>query len=246
VKRAFLVSLGLLPLLGGEARAQSDSGQIWANVILDYPRGERLLFEVDFEPKVQYSGADTWRGLDITPAIEFSKGRWIELVGEAVFARTKQSNAVTSWEVTPRIGLRVHFLNNLRTMLPGRHRLGRVEIANLSRIEWRNLWYSDDTPSSHETRFRNRAELKVGLNHAEMSLDKTLYLTADFEIFVPLSDDVPERYASKRRVRAGLGCRLDRKWRFEVLYIRDATRETDEGSFATAANIVDFRLKMFF
>jgi hypothetical protein len=42
----------------------------------------------------------------------------------------------------------------------------------------------------------------------------------------------------------GLGYRRDPKWRFEVLYIRDGTRTTDEGSFATAANIVDFRLKL--
>lgn len=243
--RKLLLSLAVLPLFGGEARSET-SNQIWGNLTLDYAHGERLLLEVDLEPKAQYSGTDTWRGIDVTPAIEFSSNRWIELVGEAAFARTKQSNAVTSTEVTPRFGVRVHFLNNVRTMLPGRHRLGRVGIANLSRIEWRNLWYSDDTPASHETRFRNRVELKVGLNHAEVSLDKTLYFLADYEIFVPLSDDVPERFATKRRARVGLGYRRDRKWRFEALYIRDGTRQTQGGSFATSANIVDFKVKVFF
>jgi hypothetical protein len=63
---------------------------------------------------------------------------------------------------------------------------------------------------------------------------------------VPLSDDVPERFAAKRRTRLGLGYRLDRKWRFDLLFIRDGTRETSAGSFATAANIVDFRLKVLF
>ncbi|MGH9321356.1 MAG: hypothetical protein ACRD3V_15910 [Vicinamibacteria bacterium] len=62
---------------------------------------------------------------------------------------------------------------------------------------------------------------------------------------MPLSDDVPERFASKARVRTGLGYRRDEKWRFEVLYIRDGTRQTEEGSFATSADIIDFRLKMF-
>ena len=61
-----------------------------------------------------------------------------------------------------------------------------------------------------------------------MSLDKTLFLIADYEIFVPLSDDVPERFATKARLRAGLGYRRDKKWRFELLYIRDGTRQTDE------------------
>ena len=184
--------------------------------------------------------------IDVAPSIEFSPNRWFELVSEVNLARTRQSDRVTSWEVAPRIGFRVHFLNNLRKMLPSRHRLGRVGIANFSRFEWRNLWYSDDTDPSHQTRFRNRVELKVGLNHADMSLDETVYLTADYEIFVPLSDDVPERFASKARLRAGLGYRRDKKWRFEMLYIRDATRQTEGGSFETSANIVDFRMKVFF
>jgi len=131
-------------------------------------------------------------------------------------------------------------------MLPGPHPLGRVGVANFSRFEYRSLWYSDDTPTSHETRFRNRLELKVGLNHAEMSLDKTYYFSTDFEFFVPLSGNVPERFASKHRTRVGLGYRRDSRWRFEVLYIRDQTRQTEEGSFATAADIIDFRFKRFF
>jgi hypothetical protein len=165
-------------------------------------------------------------------------------VGETVFARTKQSNEVSSAEVTPRLGVRLHLLSRLRTMRPGPRPLGRVSVANFSRVEWRNLWYTDDTPSSHETRFRNRVELKVGLNHEELSLDKTFFLIADIEFFVPMSDDVPETFATKRRTRVGLGYHRDSKWRFELLYIRDGTRTTDEGSFATAANIVDFRVKL--
>ena len=242
LKRVFVALV--LWLLAAEAPAQTTSGQIWANFTLDHPKGDHLVFEVDLEPKAQFSGSDSWRGVDVTPAVEFYPNRWMDVVGETAIARTRQSNELSSVEVTPRLGVRLHLLSNLRTMRPGPRPLGRVSVANLSRVEWRNFWYSDDTPSSHETRFRNRLELKVGLNHAELSLDKTLYLIADVEMFVPLSDDVPERFATKRRTRAGLGYRRDPKWRFEVLYIRDGTRTTDEGSFATAANIVDFRLKL--
>ncbi len=123
---------------------------------------------------------------------------------------------------------------------------GRVAVSDLVRFERRNFWYSDGS-SSHERRFRNRIELKVAINHAELSRDATLYWKADFEFFVPLSDDVPERYATKRRTRAGLGYRRDDRLRFEVLYVRDAARDTLDEEFDTvAANIVNFRLKVFF
>src|SRR3972149_9926407 len=37
-------------------------------------------------------------------------------------------------------------------------------------------------------------------------------------------------FATKRRTRAGLGYRRDRKWRFELLYIHDGTREMEQGA----------------
>ncbi len=241
----------LVSSLATETRAQSASeekpasGQVWGNLILDFPRRDHLLFEVDFEPKVQYSGTDTWRSFDVTALLEHNPKRWINLVGETLVARTKQSNDVDSVEVTPRLGVRIHFLSNLRTLLPEARPLGRVALANLSRVEFRNLWYSDDTPTNHESRFRNRVELNVALNHGELSDEGTLYLKADFEIFIPLSDDVDERFTSKRRTRMGLGYRHDAKWRFEALYIRDGTRDNSGEPFDTSTNTVDLTVKIF-
>jgi len=248
--KRILVAL-FLGLVAGELRGQEpeatspESGQIWGNVVLDFPRGERLLLELDFEPKAQVSGSETWRNIDVTPLVEHYPNRWIDLVGETTVGRTRQKNELSTYEVTPRVGARFHILSNLRTMQGGSRPLGRVSIANLVRFEWRNFWYSDGS-ESHETRVRNRLELKAGLNHRELSSDKTLYLIADFEFFVPLSDDVPERFASKRRTRVGLGYRRDDRLRFEVLFIRDGSRQTLEEDFDTAANILNARLKMFF
>jgi hypothetical protein len=246
VRCAFLAALALLPFLARRAEADETSSQLWGNLILDFTRGDGLVYEIDIEPKFQFVGDNPWRSLESTLRVDYAKNRWMDVIGELAFRRTKESDGVDSVAVTPRAGVRFHLLSNVRTMLPGRRPLGRVGIANLARVEWRNYWYSGDMPSSHEARFRNRLELKAGLNHAELTLDNTLYLVADYEIFVPLTDDVPERFASKARLRTGLGYRRDAKWRFELLYIREGTRSTDEGSFATSANIVNVRVKMVF
>jgi hypothetical protein len=154
---------------------------------------------------------------------------------------------VKSWELTPRIGVRFHLVKRLwNEFHPERVPLSRLSFANLSRIEWRNLWYSGELgiPNSHETRFRNRTELKLALNHDKLATDGTLYLFTDVEFFVPLQDDVPERFATKRRFRGGLGYRLSRKWRFEVLYIRDFARETLEEEEDIDMNALDIRVKL--
>ncbi|MGH9369210.1 MAG: DUF2490 domain-containing protein [Thermoanaerobaculia bacterium] len=239
----------------GQARAESPSGgesevttQLWANVVLDYPKGDRSLFELDIEPKIQISGGDKWRNIDVSPLVEYYPSRWIDLVGEGTVGRTRQSEGVNTWEATPRLGFRLNILSNLREKVGQPHfaPLRRVRLTTLVRVEYRNFWYSDDTPSSHGWRFRTRVETRVGINREDLSRDRTLYGIADLEFFVPLGEDVRERYASKVRARAGLGYRFSYKWRAEALYIRDSHRETEEDPFATDSNILNLKMKVFF
>ena len=77
-------------------------------------------------------------------------------------------------------------------------------------------------------------------------MDRTAYLIADAEAFVPLDDDVPERFATKLRGRLGVGYRINYKWRVEVLTQRDDARDTLENEFDVEARMLDLRLKIFF
>ena len=221
--------------------------ELWGNVTLDFPKGDRWLFETDFEPKTLISGGEKWWSVDVTPLTEFYPSSWIDLVGETDFGYTRQTDDVNTQELTPRIGFRLNVLNNLRERehFPI-HPLGRVRLATLVRFEYRNFWYSDGSPSQHSWRFRARIELKVGINHADYSLDKSLYGIFDAEAFVPLGEGVSERFASKTRMRSGLGYRLRRATRFEILYIRDWHRNTKDGPRQPAADILDLRLKLVF
>jgi len=58
-------------------------------------------------------------------------------------------------------------------------------------------------------------------------------------------DKAPERFATKRRVRLGLGYRLNYTWRFEVLAMRDEARATLEDEIEVDAYMLDLRLKWF-
>lgn len=72
-----------------------------------------------------------------------------------------------------------------------------------------------------------------------------MYLFVNLEFFVPLGEDIPERFATKRRFCSGLGYRLRRKWSFEVLYIWDLARETLDQEGDVDMNALDLRLKLF-
>ena len=244
---------GALLLCAAAAAAQEDrldevSTQLWGNVILGYPRNARLYYELDLEPKILVSGGEPWRNLDATPLVEFYPNSFLDLTGEVTVGRTRQSRAAKSWELTPRIGVRFHLFKRFWDEYhPERIPLSRLSFANLSRLEFRNLWYSGELaiPNSHETRFRNRTEIKLALNNDKLSTDGTLYLFTDMEFFFPLGDEIPERFANKRRFRGGFGYRLSRKWRFEVLYIRDFARKTLGEPEDINMNALDIRVKLF-
>jgi hypothetical protein len=232
-----------------ETWAQEEtSTQLQANLTLGHPRSERLYLELDFEPKTQVSGGEEWRNLDTTPLAEFYPADWLDLTAEATVGFTHQRTGLNTFELTPRIGVRVHLFQDVLDHLPRPERLPgtRLSLGNLLRLESRNFWYSGHQGSSHEWRLRNRAEAKLALNRDSLSKDGTLYLIADAEFYFPLGDEIPERFSTKFRGRAGLGYRIDYRMRLEFLYIRDNTRSTLEEDFEQDANIFDFRLKIFF
>jgi hypothetical protein len=235
-----------------ESSAAVTSKQIWANFIISRPLSEKLYFEYDIEGARQVSGGEPWRYLYGTGLVEYYPSRWVDLTGELTTGFTQQSAGEDSFEATVRLGIRLHLLTQIfnsplvAEIRPERMSGKRVGIALLSRVERRNFWYNGDRPSSNDVRWRNRLEFKVALNKNNLATDGVWYLMVDNEWFTMLSDDeAPERFATKRRLRAGLGYRRSYQWRFEALAMRDETRETLEGEVDTEALMLDLRIKWF-
>ena len=76
-----------------ELRAQSGtSNQLWVNLTFDWPMSERLLLELDLEPKWQVSGSgDPWGTLDGTGLVEYYPNHWLDLTGEQIVGFTRQN-----------------------------------------------------------------------------------------------------------------------------------------------------------
>ena len=187
------------------------SKQLWANLVLSFPRSEKLYLEYDIEAARQVSGGEPWRYLYGTGLVEYYPSGFIDLTGELSTGFTQQSEAENSFEATARLGLRLHLITQIfNSSWFKKHRPERMSgrkfgIAILARIEQRNFWYSGERQSSHDFRFRNRIESKFALNEPNLATDGVWYLMADAEWFVPMSsDEAPERFAKKFRARAGI------------------------------------------
>jgi hypothetical protein len=229
--------------------------QLWGNLTLDWVKSERLVYELDIEPKVLLDapeGEPGWHNVDLTPNVEYSPKGWFDLVAEGTIGHTKQTDDVDTTEVTPRVGVRFHlFSRGLPTVIQDRGRRElpprrRIVVRDLVRIESRNFFYTRaGSGSDSSVRFRNRLEFLVPLNKEKLTEDGARYFLADWEWYVPV-EDVDERFANKQRIRTGVGYRRSFAWRFEVLYIWTRSRNTIEEGFNTSDNSIDIRLKRVF
>jgi hypothetical protein len=246
--RAGFTGLLLVVFLASPVGADEPEFQLWGNFTLSWIKSHHVTLGVDIEPKVLVSKpADDprWATLDVTPSLEYTHGNWLDIVSELLVARTKQTDDDNSTEITPRIGFRFHILSNvandlLKEKLP-KH---RFVIRDLIRLEWRNLYYSPSsgTPDSSSLRLRNRVEISYPINRRRMTDDGAIYATGDGEWFWT-EEDQSERFASKQRIRVGIGHRRSYRWRFEALYVWDRSRHTATDGFTTADSAVDVQVK---
>jgi hypothetical protein len=127
--------------------------QVWGNYTLGWTSSDKSYIELDVEPKVLVSGDPKWRNADVTGVVEYYPSGWIDLVGELTAGRTVQDDDLRTIEATLRAGVRFQFVRNLQDKLHQERRpLGRIAFSTLFRLEQRNFWYSDDSPSEHEAR----------------------------------------------------------------------------------------------
>ena len=245
VLAAVLVSLAVPAL----AETGDDvSRQFWLDLILSHPRSDKLTFQLNLRTRHEVSGDDPFRAYRATPLVGYYPGSWIDLIGDVIFEYTNQVEALNSFQITPRAGVRLHVLSSFREKR-GFERIptSKMYIGTLLRLEWRNFNYSGERPSEHETRFRGRIETRIALNHDRLSQPGTLYIIFDGEAFVTLSESqVSERFASKFRVRLGPGYRFGYKFRLELLYIGDDDRNTLEDGFNVNTRMLDLRLRYQF
>ena len=228
---------------------ESLSQQLWGNAVFGISKCKQTYLEFDVEPKTQISGLESWDNIDITPLIEYYPNSWIDLTGEVTVGYTNQSTNVNTLEITPRLGIRVHLFENVWQYFETSERipLSRLSLATFFRVEARNLWYnSDQDYSEHEFRLRLRIESKLAINHKKLADDNTIYFFTDAEYYMPIGDDILEKFASKFRFRIGPGYRLSYANRFELLFIYDFARDTLEDDVNRDAISLNLRFKFYF
>jgi hypothetical protein len=236
------------------AQAQTNL-QVWGDLSLNWLTKGKLAYALDLEPQAVAANTEQdaagWWTFGVTPNLEYSPKKWLDLITEVGTGYTQQTDGLESFELTPRAGLRFHiFSRDVPTVLEDRVARElppsrRFVLRDRVLIEGRNLFYNQGKPTSSTVRVRNRVEFQLALNRVKVTDDGARTLLADWEWFLPL-DEPDERFANRQRIRTGLAFRRSYDWRAEFVYAWTRSRNTIDEPFSTSDNAISFTIRRFY
>jgi hypothetical protein len=222
--------LGLLPAV---IHAQSTSEQLWFEYMGNYSFANSYNLENAFKYSTVLT-SPKWQAFEFTPTLDYSLLSNLDISFATTIEFTDQTESVSTFEVRPALGTRIHITPNRRILSRVYARIEQRNIQNLETKDWDNTW-----------RPRLRAETLIPINKKSYFDDKLLYGILDAEWFFTVDEDVDERFANRFRLRMGVGYRLSYTSRFEFIYLLQESKNAIEDSYYTRDNIFRFRYRHY-
>jgi len=231
VKKIFLFGC-LFTMISNPISAQGDE-QLWLDYQLDYPFANKYLLEANASYQTVLA-KDRWRNVGLAPTFEYVLFTYLDLLSEVQFSYTLQKESINTFEISPMVGGRFNITQNKR-----------ISTRLLLRYQERNFYQIESKDWETSNRVRLKGEVWVTINGPNLFTDKLWYTFADYEEFFVLDEQLDERYANLRRVRLGVGYRLNYKNRFDLIYTWQSSRNEIEGDFVSNDSVIQLRYKMY-
>jgi len=207
--------------------------QIWLEYkpIYSFANGYKLAMRASYRTNLE---EPLWRVWEFRLMPEKKLSKHFDVLASLQFLETVQFKELTTSEIRLAAGGRYHFL-------PGR----RVASGVLARVEFRNVYQKAAEEWNFTVRPRVQFFMSFPINEKTMSPGKVIYFTSFIEFFLQNEEDVQERYANRSWIRLGLGYKLNKRLKFELLYTRQDSKNTITDNFEdlTKENIFLFTLK---
>jgi hypothetical protein len=233
LKKKILLAVIIFSLLPGIIYGQSTNEQLWFEYMLNYSFANSYNLENAFKYSTVLN-TPKWQAFEFAPTLDYSLTSNVDISFATSIEFTDQTESVSTFEVRPVLGSRIH-------ITPNRRILTRVFV----RLEQRNIQNRDTKDWDNVLRPRFRAEILIPINKKSYYDDNLWYGILDSEWFLSIDEDVDERFANRFRLRMGVGYRLSYTSRFEFIYMLQESKNAIEDSFYTSDNIFRFRYKHY-
>jgi hypothetical protein len=217
--------------------AQTKDAQLWTAVALDWDFRQSWLAELELKYNHLLSGGPVWNQYAIKSSVEYYPNSSFDLFGGVYLISTRQSEAETTNEIRPLVGLRWNIIK------PNK----RVFMRAQARYEHRFFTSVSDSSQVNDSRIRARLDFFIPITQKSYSDDKNLYAMLFSEVFINFSNDINETYQNSFRQHIGLGYRFSFAWRVELEYVLQASKNSINGEDSNNYdNVIRITLKHYF
>ena len=223
-----MLSILLLDPIYAQDDSTSVDFQTWIDFTTAHEFNSKWTYTGDYGLRGMVSG-ESWTTLYVRPTFKYRIKPIFDVRAGAVLSFTNDD------VLDGQIELRFHQEANVKWP----EVVGMVFKHKL-RFEERFFFYKElDNNFSARVRYHFTVESP---DFRLFNIKGPFYALASIEFFLPLGEQTTERYVNQNRIDAGFGQRISRKFRYEFHYIWQNSKDTEDGSFNTSANILRLRL----
>jgi hypothetical protein len=226
-----IILLFILPLQE-QLFAQETDNQLWTNFSLKVKTGSKFSYGGDVGIRGVSSNYD-WNQILVRPTVNYKFNKTYSVGFATAVFHTINNFTTNITEFRIHQGFSFEWLQTKRFSL-----FGRV------RIEERFFTYQGDSSSNQ---FRVRSRLLLGIQSQDIywfSLKRPIYFQSSYEGFLYLvGSGNTELFVNQGRFDLAFGHRIAKNWRYEIHYIRQSSRLSQENGLKVGQNI--FRLRLF-
>jgi hypothetical protein len=203
--------------------------QTWTDLTTIYSLNSRWMYSGDYGIRGVVSGQD-WYTFYMRPTFQYYPTSILNVRAGVAMMYTRDPVTDNQLEI------RFHQEANLKWP-----EVTRFVFRHMVRFEERFFYYKL-LESDISTRGRYRFTVETP-DFKVFKIKNPFYALGNVEIFIPLGLQSTERYINNKRLLAGIGHRLHRKFRYEVHYIWQRSRNYREEELKESEHIL--RLRMF-
>ena len=230
--RRLLILLVYPVFLSIHCSAQDDSTgvdlQTWIDFTTIHHFNSKWVYSGDYGLRGVISG-ESWTTLYVRPTFRYRIKPVLDVrAGVALFVTNDE-------EFNDLIELRFHQEADLKWP-----EVAGIIFRNKLRLEERFFFYRE-----LENDFSARLRYKLSIESPDFHLFNIkgpFFAETSFELFFDLGETATEKYVNRNRFEFGLGYRASNKFRCELHYTWQNSKDNSEDTFKTSVNILRFRL----
>ena len=204
--------------------------QTWTDITLTYFKTQKYSYGGDAGLRGIVSSKD-WNLIYIRPTVNYTLSPFFKVSGGIGSFNTFNKELSNTYEL--------RFFQDVHVSWPD---IGWVDFYHRFRFEERFFFYTDI-----ENDFTIRGRYLIRARTIDFKLigkTKSFYLKGMWELFVPFDKSAVELFVNNQRFYAAIGQRISDRFRYEIFYIWQKSREFEDDGFETSENIL--RLRFFY